>query len=60
MPTKKSATMAMGFCVADRPIRSSRRWHSDSSRSSVKARCEPRLLPAMAWISSTMPERVPA
>jgi hypothetical protein len=25
-----------------------RRWHSDSSRSSDSARCEPRLLPAMA------------
>ena len=44
----------MGFCVADRPIRNNRRWHSDSSRSSDSARCEPRLLPAMAWISSTI------
>ena len=50
----------MGFCVADKPIRSRRRWHSDASRSSDKARCEPRLLPAMAWISSTITVRTPA
>ena len=50
----------MGFCVADNPIRNSGRWHSDCRRSSDSARCEPRLLPAMAWISSTITERTPA
>ena len=48
----------MGFCVADKPIRCRRRWHSDSSRSSDSARCAPRLLPATAWISSTITLRV--
>ena len=39
------------------PVSSAR---SASSRSRVRARCAPRLLPATAWISSTMTVRVPA
>ncbi len=44
----------MGFCVADNPTRTSGRSQSASSRSSDNARWLPRLLPAMAWISSTI------
>jgi hypothetical protein len=46
--------------VADRPMRVNRRPHKASSRSSVSARCAPRLLPASAWISSTITLRTPA
>ena len=60
MPTRKRATSSIGFWVADRPTRVSRRPASASSRSSVSARCTPRLLPAMAWISSTITVRVVA
>ena len=59
-PTRKRATSSIGFCVADRPMRVSRRPASASSRSSESARCEPRLVPATAWISSTMTVRVVA
>ena len=55
---RKCAISSMGFCVADRPMRCSRRPASDASRSSDRARCEPRLVPATAWISSTMTLRV--
>ncbi|ULU25840.1 hypothetical protein DYST_02778 [Dyella terrae] len=57
-PTRNFATSSIGFCVADKPMRSKRRWHSDSNRSSDSARCAPRLLDAMAWISSTITVRV--
>ena len=53
-PTRNRATAAIGFCVADRPMRCRRAPHSASSRSRVSARCEPRLFEATAWISSTM------
>ena len=46
--------VSIGRWVADRPTRCtgpSARW---VSRSSVMDRCEPRLLPATAWISSTI------
>ena len=60
VPTRKRATSSMGFCVAERPTRVSFLPASDSSRSRVSARCAPRLLPAMAWISSTITVRVVA
>jgi hypothetical protein len=53
-PTRNFATSSIGFCVADKPMRCNGRWHSASSRSSVSARCAPRLLAATAWISSTI------
>ena len=60
-PTMNRPTSSSGFWVADRPIR----WTSApgglrSSRSSVSARCAPRLVEATAWISSTMHHRVPS
>ena len=57
-PTRKCATASIGFCVAERPIRSSRSPHSAASRSSDSARCAPRLFGATAWISSTITVRV--
>ena len=53
-PTRNRATSSTGFCVADRPMRSSGRPHSASSRSSDSARWLPRLSSASAWISSTI------
>jgi hypothetical protein len=54
-PTRKRATSSIGFCVADRPMRCRRSPpDSDCSRSSDSDRCEPRLLAATAWISSTI------
>jgi hypothetical protein len=57
-PTRKRATSSMGFCVADRPMRTGRAppcaMHSACSRSSDSARWLPRLLAAIAWISSTI------
>ncbi len=53
-PTSSRATVSIGRCVADSPIRLGRVSHSASSRSSVSARCEPRLSRATAWISSTI------
>ncbi len=62
-PTRKRPTSSSGFCVALRPIRCSSRSApprdaTSVSRSSVSARCAPRLLEATAWISSTMHQRV--
>ena len=50
----KRPTSSSGFCVADRPMRWGSRSCSAASRSSVSARCEPRLVAATAWISSRM------
>ena len=60
VPTRNLPTSSMGFCVADRPMRVSRRPHSASSRSSDSARWLPRLLAATAWISSTITVRAVA
>ena len=52
----KRPTSSSGFCVADRPMRCGS-WPSSWSaarRSSVSARCAPRLVAATAWISSTI------
>ena len=58
MPPRKRAIVSSGRCVALRPIRcggvlasGSRRR---SRRSRLRARWAPRLVPAMAWTSSTM------
>ncbi len=53
-PTRNLDTSSIGFCVADRPMRLSPPPVSRSRRSKDKARCEPRLLPKIAWISSTI------
>ena len=53
-PTSSSAMVAMGFCVADRPMRTGGLAHRASSRSSDSARWAPRLEPAMACSSSTI------
>jgi hypothetical protein len=53
-PARNCATTSMGFCVAERPIRTGGRWTRASRRSSESARCAPRLSSAMAWISSTI------
>ena len=59
-PTRNSPMRSRGRCVAERPIL----WiefsfPSRSSRSSVSARCEPRLEGATAWISSTITASMP-
>ena len=59
-PVRKRATADSGFCVADRPMRTSGQAHSACRRSRLKARWLPRLLPATAWISSTITLRAPA
>ena len=53
-PTSSRPTVSIGRCVADSPMRAGRSSHSASRRSSVSARCAPRLSRATAWISSTM------
>ena len=53
-PPRKSATASSGRTVADSPMRCGSRPVSRESRSSESARCAPRLVPARAWISSTM------
>ena len=53
-PTRKRPISSSGFCVADSPIRWTSRPAASVSRSSVSARCAPRLVAATAWISSTM------
>ena len=59
-PTRKRPTSSSGFCVALRPIRCTSRPAASASRSSVSARCEPRLVCATAWISSTITCSVPS
>ena len=53
-PTRKRATSSSGRCVAESPMRCSGRPASSSSRSSDSARCAPRLVATIAWISSTI------
>ena len=64
-PPRNSATASTGRTVADSPIRwagpGPPGWSSRaSSRSSDTARWAPRLVPATAWISSTITVRTPA
>ena len=58
-PTRKRPTSSSGDCVALRPIRWTSRSASASRRSSVSARCAPRLVWATAWISSTITHSAP-
>ena len=60
-PTRKRPTSSSGFCVALRPMRCGSRPSSCSAprRSSVSARCAPRLVAATAWISSTITASTP-
>ena len=51
-PARKRATSLCGRTVADSPTRCAGVSSSSSSRSRLRARCAPRLLPATAWISS--------
>ena len=53
-PPTKRATSSSGRCVADSAIRCTSRSQSTSSRSSVRARCEPRFVAATACTSSTI------
>ena len=56
-PASKRAISSSGRCVADRPMRCKGRapeGRRASRRSRVRARWLPRLLAAMAWISSTI------
>ena len=53
-PPRKSAISSRFRCVADRPMRWLGRSVIAASRSSVSARCAPRLVETRAWISSTM------
>ncbi|MCW0424320.1 hypothetical protein NB713_002263 [Xanthomonas sacchari] len=57
LPTRKRATDSIGFCVADRPMRSGGTSHSCCRRCSDSARWLPRLFAASAWISSTITVR---
>ncbi len=62
-PPRKRAISDSGRWVADRPMRCSvppSSATSRSSRSRLRARWVPRLVPATAWISSTITERTPA
>ena len=56
-PTSRRATAEIGCTVADRPTRCTGSSATCASRSSVRARCEPRLFPATEWISSTITVR---
>ncbi len=56
-PSRNSAMRSMGFCVAEMPMRTGGAAQSSDRRSSDSARWAPRLLPATAWISSTITVR---
>ena len=56
-PPRNRAISSSGRCVAERPMRCGACLEIASSRSSDSARCAPRLVPAIAWISSTITHR---
>ena len=58
-PVRKVETSSIGRTVADRPIRWAGRSSSSSSRSSVTARCAPRLVWATACTSSRITVSTP-
>ena len=58
-PPRNSAISSSGRCVADRPIRCGGRSVTSSSRSRVSARWAPRLVVAIAWISSMITVSTP-
>ena len=59
-PPRKRATSSSGRCVAERPIRCGGRRVTSARRSSESARCAPRFVPTIAWISSTITVSTPA
>jgi hypothetical protein len=59
-PPRKRATSSNGRWVAESPMRCGGRSVTSSSRSRVSARCAPRFVAAIAWISSTMTVSTPA
>ncbi len=58
-PTRKRPISSSGFWVALSPMRCGSPSARSLSRSSVSARCEPRLVDATAWISSTITASTP-
>ena len=58
-PARNRATSSCGRTVADRPTRWAGVSRSASSRSRLRARCAPRLVPATAWISSMITVSTP-
>ena len=59
-PPRNRAISSSGRWVADRPMRWGGVAHRSSSRSRVRARWEPRLVAARAWISSMITVSTPA
>ena len=59
-PDRNRATSSGGRTVADNPIRCAGTCNMSSSRSSERARCAPRFVPAMACTSSTITVCTPA
>ena len=59
-PPSQRATSSTGRTVADSPTRCAGRSSRASSRSSERARCAPRLVPARACTSSTITVSTPA
>ena len=59
-PPRNSATSSRGRCVAESPMRCGGRSVTCSSRSIVSMRCAPRLVVAIAWISSMITVSTPA
>ena len=57
VPPRKRPISSSGRWVADRPMRCKGPSTTCSRRSSDSARCAPRLVPAIEWISSTMTQR---
>ena len=58
-PPRKAATRSIGRTVADSATRCTSRPTSASRRSRLRARWLPRLVPATAWISSTITVSTP-
>ena len=58
-PARNRATSCGGRTVADNPTRWAGASSSASRRSRLSARCAPRLVPATAWISSTITVSTP-
>ena len=56
-PVRNAVNVAIGFVVAEMPTRVGGAAQRAVNRSSESARCAPRLLPATAWISSTITVR---
>src|SRR3989441_2781556 len=57
LPPRKRAVSDNGRCVAESPIRCGSVLVIAASRSRLRARCAPRLVSAIEWISSTITQR---